>query len=116
MKFLQNITPKQWIIIAVVIIVIIVLIYYFNKPKTITTSTTITPVIPSNNTITNSINGFPLQIGSRGPDVVKWQHYLNSKGANLKEDGIWGPLTEAASLKYMGFNSVTEQYFKGLGL
>lgn len=112
MNFIKNLTAKQWIIIAVVIIIIIVLIYYFNKPKTITTTTSTTTIIPSN----TATNGFPLQMGSRGENVKKWQKYLNTKGAGLTEDGIWGPLTEAASTKYMGFNSVTEVYFKGLGI
>lgn len=109
MDFIKQITPKGWIAIAVVIIVIILIIYLVRKPKTITTTTT--TMVPAAIVPISSGNGFPLQMGSRGTNVAKWQKYLNTKGASLKEDEIWGPLTEAASLKYMGFNSVTEEYF-----
>ncbi len=109
MNYLSSISRNTWIIIAVVILVIILVIYFARKPKTITTTTTVTQ--PAANLNISSGNGFPLQMGSSGSNVVKWQKYLNTKGAKLTEDGIWGPLTDAASLKYMGFNSVTEQYF-----
>jgi len=52
-----------------------------------------------------------LRNGSRGPNVTKWAIKVNTKGATLKEDGIWGPLTEAASLKYTGYNPITQDYF-----
>lgn len=110
MKFIKNLTAKQWILIAVIIIVIILIIYFTTRKKTVTTTTTTVISSPSNPVISSG-SGFPLQYGSRGENVKKWQKYLNGKGAKLVEDGIWGDLTEAASLKYMGFNSVTEQYF-----
>lgn len=111
-NFLSSISTRTWIIIAIVLIIIILIIYYSNKKKTVTTTTTSTM---SSALGINSIN-FPLQIGSRGDNVKKWQKYLNTKGAGLVEDGIWGVLTEAASVKYVGFNSVSETYFKGLGI
>lgn len=113
MNFLKSISTKNWIIIAVIILIIVLIIYFSTRKKTVTTTTTITQasIVP-----VSSGNGFPLQLGSRGPNVTKWQKYLNTKGAKLTEDGVWGPLTDAASLKYMGFNSVTETYFKGLGI
>jgi len=40
--------------------------------------------------------------GDRGDSVVQLQEYLNAQGANLKVDGIWGPLTEAAYGQYDG--------------
>ena len=38
--------------------------------------------------------------GSRGPAVQDLQALLNQSGANLAEDGIFGPKTEAALLRY----------------
>ena len=40
--------------------------------------------------------------GDRGQDVKDLQTYLNSQGANLQVDGIWGPLTQGAYDKYDG--------------
>ncbi|CAN0497862.1 unnamed protein product, partial [Phaeothamnion confervicola] len=40
-----------------------------------------------------------LKLGSRGDDVKALQQSLNAKGANLKVDGILGPLTQKAMLK-----------------
>ena len=58
-----------------------------------------------------STSSFPLKMGSRGDNVKKWQTYLNGKGADLVVDGVWGPKTEAASLKYQQLNSISEYYF-----
>ena len=118
MNFIKQITPKGWIIIGVVILIIILIIYFARKPKTITTIVK-NPVVPpanTNTTTTSTGNNFPLHKGSVGDNVKKWQTYLNTKGAGLVIDGIWGNKTEAASIKYMGFNQVEESYFKGLGL
>lgn len=44
-----------------------------------------------------------IQIGSRGPDVQKLQHLLNSRlsdGTQLKADGWCGPLTHAVVLQF----------------
>ena len=40
--------------------------------------------------------------GDRGQEVKDLQTWLNSRGANLQVDGIWGPLTEAAYNTYDG--------------
>ena len=40
--------------------------------------------------------------GDRGSSVTQLQEYLNKQGANLKVDGIWGPLTQAAYTKFDG--------------
>lgn len=109
MNFLKSIPTKTWIIIGIIIVLIIILIIAYNRNKSGNTTTNVNVVEPNVNTQQRPV--FPLQYGSRGEQVRKWQMYLNTKGAGLAEDGIWGPLTEAASLKYMGFNSVTEQYF-----
>lgn len=117
MNFISKITPKGWIAIVIVLLIIILIIYFSTRKKTVTTTTSTTTVVPNNtNTTISSGNGFPLQMGSIGDNVKKWQTYLNSKGATLVVDGIWGVKTEAASLKYAGFNSVTQDYFNGLGI
>lgn len=113
MKYLKSIPTTTWIIIAIVIIILIIYLATRSKNPTITTTTT--TVVPALTNVSSG-NGFPLQMGSRGDNVKKWQTYLNSKGATLVVDGIWGVKTEAASLKYAGFNSVTQDYFNGLGI
>ena len=40
--------------------------------------------------------------GDRGSTVTQLQEYLNANGANLKVDGIWGPLTQTAFDTYDG--------------
>lgn len=108
--YLKNISTRNWIIIAAVILVIILIIYFSTRKKTITTTITEPAIQPANNSGSGNDN-FPLRLGSRGANVSKWQAYVNSKGGKLTVDGIWGPLTEADSLKWTGFNSITEQYF-----
>lgn len=111
-SFFSSIDRNTWIIIGVVVLIIIIVIVVNKRNKTTTTTlTTTTPVNQASFVPTSTGNNFPLQYGSRGDNIAKWQKYLNTKGAGLKEDGVWGPLTEAASLKYMGFNSVTKEYF-----
>ena len=40
-------------------------------------------------------NGFPLQFGSCGSNVEKWQQYLNQRrGENLSVDGKFFPISE----------------------
>lgn len=43
-----------------------------------------------------------MALGDRGSAVKQEQERLNKLGANLKVDGIWGPLTQAAFEKYDG--------------
>lgn len=51
---------------------------------------------------------FPLQKGSKGPEVAIYQIYLNTRyGSKLVEDGIWGSATQAASLAGTGLSSVS---------
>lgn len=62
---------------------------------------------------TTSIQSYSM--GSRGSDVKKVQEQLNSQGAGLKLDGIWGPKTEAAYQAYVnsggnGMNTTTSTY------
>ncbi len=40
--------------------------------------------------------------GTKGSQVAKLQNELNAKGANLKVDSLYGPLTQAAYNQYMG--------------
>jgi hypothetical protein len=51
-------------------------------------------------------NEFPLQFGSCGSNVEKWQTYLNSKrGENLAVDGKFGFLTESATKRHPAFGN-----------
>ena len=53
-------------------------------------------------------NEFPLQFGSCGSNVEKWQTYLNSKrGENLAVDGKFGFLTESATKRHPAFGNLS---------
>lgn len=43
-----------------------------------------------------------LTIGDRGPDVVRLQHLLNTLGADVAEDGVFGTGTRAAVTAFQG--------------
>ena len=43
-----------------------------------------------------------LNIGDRGPDVVKLQKALNALGESLEADGVFGPATRAAVVAFQG--------------
>lgn len=111
---LSDITPKGWLYIGIFILIVILIIYYFkNKNTVITTVTTASPITNTvvSATSPNKDDSFPLSYGARGANVSKWQAYLNKLGASLTVDGIWGPKTEAASIQYTKFNSITKEYF-----
>ena len=56
----------------------------------------------------NKGNGFPLQFGSCGSNVEKWQEYLNQRrGENLSVDGKFGAATEAATKKHPAFGNMS---------
>lgn len=109
-NFFKGISLQTWIIIGISVLVLILIILYVRsgRKKDTTSNTTIV----NNTTVTQPSSEFPLKYGSRGESVRQWQKYLNSKGATLVEDGVWGPLTEAASTKYASTNVVTEAVFK----
>jgi hypothetical protein len=48
-----------------------------------------------------------LQIGSRGTPVVQLQQLLNQYGANIAQDGIFGPQTQAAVRAFQQANGLT---------
>lgn len=53
-------------------------------------------------------NEFPLQFGSCGSNVEKWQQYLNQRrGENLSVDGKFGALTEAATKRHPPFGNMS---------
>lgn len=114
---LSRITPKGWIYVGISILVLILIILFIkNRNKTTTTTTTTTTPSNTASAITNATtpakdDSFPLSYGSRGNNVKLWQKYLNSKGSSLVEDGVWGPLTEAASISKTGYNHITKNYF-----
>jgi hypothetical protein len=43
-----------------------------------------------------------LTLGDRGPDVVRLQHLLNTLGADVAEDGVFGTGTRAAVMAFQG--------------
>lgn len=111
LSFIKGISPKAWIIIAIIVILIIVIIIYI-KNKSVPEK----PIVLLNAGISPQ-SVFPLKYGSRGDKVKLFQGYLNSKigyttggptDTLLVLDGIWGPLTEAAALKYWQKNTVSE--------
>lgn len=67
------------------------------------------PVEPTNTKPAVKKTTFPLKKGSKGELVIQLQQVLNSKGANLKTDGDWGPLTDAAMKQYLGISQVNDQ-------
>ncbi len=59
-------------------------------------------------TIPSSLNrDVVLKSGSKGPEVCYLQKWLNGKGANLVNDGQFGPLTQSALQKYFGKTSTS---------
>ena len=46
--------------------------------------------------------------GDRGDEVRELQEYLNSQGASIAVDGIWGPKTQAAYVDYDGASFGTD--------
>lgn len=114
--FFKNISPTTWIIIGIVVLLIIALIIYVrSKPEQ-------KDVSANNDVKTNEENAqpksvFPLQYGSRGPEVKVFQTYLNSylvvgsTDVPLVIDGIWGPLTNAAALKFWKKGTVSKEEY-----
>lgn len=54
-----------------------------------------------------------LRTGSTGSDVVKLQSLLNSGGAGLKVDGIFGPKTRSAVAAYQRSRGLVEDSVVG---
>jgi hypothetical protein len=59
---------------------------------------------------------FPLKNGSSGGEVLNLQKYLNTNDvipfSKLKEDGIFGNLTQAALLRTTGSMEISEAWYK----
>lgn len=110
-------TGKQIVILIIVVIVIFILLNVFLKKKNNTNSSTSNTNTNHSNGVGGSIVdnlplvGFPLKKGSIGMNVSTLQAYLNSKGASLDVDGIFGNLTLAALKQYTGLSEVSQTYF-----
>lgn len=121
-QFWKN--KKFWIIVAVVVVITIIVIVIAKRRKaklleqagqsTDSGSTAGKMVVVK----TPAAATFPLQYGSRGPEVVKLQMYLNwliekdKTGITpLNEDGIWGPKTDAAFKTIMRASSMNESTY-----
>lgn len=121
-QFWKN--KKFWIIVAVVVVITIIVIVIAKRRKAklleqsgqstsggTTAGKMVVVKTPASAT-------FPLQYGSRGPEVVKLQmylNYMNEKNAMglipLNEDGIWGTKTDAAFKTIMRASSMNESTY-----
>lgn len=80
-----------------------------------TSSTSSTTSTSSTSTVTSVPSGAFLSLGQSGSNVIYLQRYLKSKGQNLGTtgpdkngvDGIFGPLTQAATLAVFGKEYLT---------
>ncbi len=120
----MQITKKQ-VIIGIIVIAIAVTIFIIVRKKmkekkelestSDLSSGTVTPIAGPNPTMGSSV--FPLKRGSKGVQVRQLQAYLLREfGFPGKIDGDFGPITEAAVLKNLMRNSVSEDYFKKVGM
>lgn len=83
--------------------------------STTTSTTTSTTSTSSSSTVTSVPSGAFLSLGQSGSNVIYLQRYLKSKGQNLGTtgpdkngvDGIFGPLTQAATLAVFGKEYLT---------
>ena len=67
--------------------------------------------MPGETPSTTPTSGYPvpnrlLKRGDRGDEVAWLQYQLNKHGANLKIDGIYGPLCRAAVIRYQSNNGL----------
>lgn len=110
-----NFSKKTWIIIAVVfviLVIIVIVIVTMNKAKA-------QSVTDSQNegSLTNKLDilgaykneSYPLSIYMKGFNVSRLQTQLNKRGANIKDDGYFGSVTEKAMLSILNKKSITEQ-------
>ncbi|MDR2962731.1 MAG: peptidoglycan-binding protein [Bacteroidales bacterium] len=97
----------KYILIAVVIAAIVAAIIIVQGKKSQGQSR-----VPGIGTSSSTANDFPLKNGVMNSDnVSKLQTHLNSKGASLVVDGDFGPLTEAALVKYYNTKEFTKAQF-----
>lgn len=99
-RFIEN----NWITLLIVIVatsLVLAMIYNSQKPD----RKTMDAGIPSAVFLTD---------GSTGDEVKNLQTYLNEKGETLIIDGVFGPLTRAAVVKYFGRPFITDQEYKEL--
>ncbi len=55
---------------------------------------------------------FPLKRGSTGVAVEAVQKYLNNKyAAGVKVDGVWGSITDVASLNFLKRDNISKDVF-----
>ncbi len=115
---LPQLSKKTWIIIGIIalIIIVIVIIYIQNKKSNETDVKGAEKINPVSTTgILNAAGVFkpevyPLAIYMKGPNVLRLQKLLNSKGytPKLVEDGAFGTKTEAGLLSIYGTKTATE--------
>lgn len=104
---------KNYIIVFLLAVVVILLVYYrkklavlFSKAKA---QTAPAPAQPANNQpapLTSLDRNKELKLGVTGPEVKYLQHLLG-----ITEDGIFGPITEAALMDAKCFSSTTLDTF-----
>jgi len=106
---------KNYIIVFLLAIVVILLVYYrkklavlFSKAKAQTMPAP-APAQPANtqtSPLTSLDRNKELKLGVTGPEVKYLQHLLG-----ITEDGIFGPITEAALMDAKCFNTTTLDTF-----
>lgn len=103
----------KWIVVAVVIAAIIaaIIILKSKKANAATTDGLTANSGSAGSSTTTSAKIFPLKQGVTSDDVKKLQQHLNSKGAALDVDGIFGPKTEAALLLHYNMKEMSELQF-----
>ena len=82
-----------------------------------TVTTAVSNLLSGTPAATPAASVFPLHSGSRGPEVMALQKYLNSTyniSPQLATDGIWGSGTNAAMQKYAGTTSVSQAEYNNM--
>jgi hypothetical protein len=120
----MKVTRKQ-VIIGVLVIAVAVIIFIIVRKKmkekkeldeSSDTNTTVDPANIGASTYQNA-SVFPLKRGSKGIQVRQLQTYLLKEyGFKGAIDGDFGPITEAAVIKNLNRNNVSEDIFKKFGM
>ncbi len=101
------------IIIGVLLAGAVIALLAFRKKKGVDQTSGDDETVTSEPTTTSTSKGFPLKYGSRGNNVKSLQRFLNYSDASyqLKVNGVFGNLTQAAVEVELGKKIVHKDYF-----